>query len=111
MAYRLNRQLVLEMPARVPDGAGGFAESWMPLGKLWAHITGRTGRETAGIAAPLSQVAVKIIVRAAPVGSTARPAPNQRFREGTRLFRILSVSEDDIDARYLMCSAQEETVA
>lgn len=111
MAYRLNRQLVLEMPARLPDGAGGFTESWMPLGKLWAHVISRTGRESAGVAAPMSRIGYKIIVRAAPVGSEARPYADQRFREGTRLFRILAVTEDDVDGRYLVCTAQEETVA
>lgn len=111
MAYRLNRRLVLEMPARVPDGAGGFAESWMPLGVLWANVTARTGREKAGVAAPLSLVSTKIIVRAASETSDARPHPNQRFREGTRFYRILSVAEDDTDGHYLMCHAQEETVA
>lgn len=111
MGDRLNRKLVLEMPARVPDGAGGFAESWIPLGTLWADVVARTGREAAGTAAPLSRVSYKIIVRAAPVSSQARPQSNQRFREGERLFRILAVAEDDADGRYLMCTAQEETVA
>lgn len=111
MAYRLNRKLVLEMPARLPDGAGGFAESWMPLGTLWAAVISRTGREAAGVAAPLSRVAYKIIVRAAPVSSDARPHPNQRFREGERVFRIHAVTEDDQDGRYLVCTAQEEIVA
>ncbi|PVA08057.1 head-tail adaptor protein [Thalassorhabdomicrobium marinisediminis] len=111
MAYRLNRKLVLEMPARVPDGAGGFAESWMPLGIVWANVTARTGREAAGIAAPLSRVAYRIITRAAPPTSNARPQPNQRFREGARYYRILSVAEQDADGRYLICTAQEETVA
>ena len=111
MAHRLNRELTLEMPARVPDGAGGFRESWMPLGVLWAKVTARTGRETAGAAGPLSQVAFRIIVRAAPTCSNSRPQPNQRFRDGSRYYRILSVAEDDVDGRYLLCNAQEETVA
>lgn len=111
MGRRLNRKLVLEMPARVPDGAGGFSESWMALGTLWAQVSARTGRETAGMAGPLSRISYKIIVRAAPSLSPARPTANQRFREGTRLFRILSVTEDDQDARFLTCTAQEETAA
>lgn len=111
MGIRLNRQLVLEMPARVADGAGGFTESWTPLGTLWANITARSGREKAGIVAPLSLVTTKIIVRAAPTSSGARPQPDQRFREGARIFRIVSVTEHDTDAHYLMCAAQEETVA
>lgn len=28
----LSRRLLLEGPVRVPDGAGGFAETWQPLG-------------------------------------------------------------------------------
>lgn len=111
MGYRLNRKLVLEMPARLADGAGGFSESWMPLGTIWAEVIARTGREAAGVAGPISRVAYKIIVRAAPVGSDARPHPNQRFREGTRLYRIVAVAEDDADGRYLMCTAQQETAA
>lgn len=111
MAPRLNRQLVLEMPARMPDGAGGYSTNWTALGIVWASVTARTGREKAGVASPLSQVAYKIIMRAAPPGSQARPQPDQRFRDGTRYYRILSVAEHDVDGRYLICTAQEETVA
>ena len=111
MTYRLNRKLVLEAPVRSPDGAGGFDVTWSALGTLWANIRARTGRETAGAAAPLSQVSYRIVVRAARPGSDARPEPDQRFRDGIRLYRILSVAEDDIDGRFLTCMAQEETVA
>ena len=111
MAYRLSHELVLEAPARVPDGAGGFSESWVALGTLWAKVIARTGRAKASGAAPLSLMALRIIVRAAPPGSDARPTPEQRFRHNTRLYRILSVAEDDSDGRYLVCTAQEETVA
>ncbi len=109
--YRLNRKLVLESPEQVADGAGGYVQSWSALGTLWAHVTAGSGREVAGVAAPLSRVSLKIIVRAAPFGSEARPKADQRFREGERLYRIISVAEDDTDGRYLKCTAQEETVA
>jgi len=111
MAYRLNRQLVLETPERAADGAGGFNRGWTPLGTLWAKVVAGTGREAAGAAAPLSRVGFKIFVRGAPVGADARPKADQRFVEGERIFRILSVAEDDADARFLVCTAQEETVA
>ncbi|AGI68381.1 putative gene transfer agent head-tail adaptor [Octadecabacter antarcticus 307] len=111
MAPRLNRQLVLETPTQIADGAGGYTQGWAALGTVWANLTARTGREAAGIAAPLSRVACKIIVRAAPVGSDARPKANQRFRDGLRMFVILAVAEEGPDAHYLMCTAQEETVA
>jgi len=111
MAYRLNRHLQLQTPARVADGAGGFTQSWMPLGQLWAHVITRAGREAAGAASPMSRVSYKIIVRGAPVGAQSRPQPDQRFVEDERVFRILAVAEDDADGRYLVCTAQEETVA
>ena len=41
----LNRHLVLEAPERAPDGAGGYGETWQPIGALWAEIVARTGRE------------------------------------------------------------------
>lgn len=111
MGYRLNRQLTLETPVRVADGAGGFRETWTALGTVWASVTARTGREAAGAAMPLSRVPYAIVVRAARMGSDARPVASQRFRDGVRVFVILAVAEVDTDGRYLLCTAQEETVA
>lgn len=107
---RLNRKLVLETPERVADGAGGFAQSWVPLGTLWAEIRSGTGSERFGEGVQLSRTRLKIIVRAAPFGAPSRPRPEQRLREGIRIFRILSVGEHDTDARYLICHAEEEVV-
>lgn len=108
---RLNRKLILEAPQRVPDGAGGFAESWSALGEVWARVEARTGRETSGEATPLAQVSYRITLRAAPVGSSARPRPEQRFREGSRVFRINAVAEAGESGRYLTCFADEEVIA
>lgn len=107
----LNRQLVLEAPDRVPDGAGGFIEVWSELGVLWAQMKPGTGVERAGEFVTLASVPLKITVRAAPEGSPRRPRPEQRFREGTRVFRILAVAEADAGAHYLTCFAREEVVA
>ena len=107
----LSHALILEAPERVSDGAGGFVEGWIALGTLWAEITARTGRETAGKGAPISRVAYKIVVRGAPFGAPSRPKPEQRFREGARLFRILAVAERDPEGRYLTCFAEEEVAA
>ena len=100
----LSRQLVLEDPRRLPDGAGGYIESWSALGTLWAEVTALSGRN----ADQQSLQRYRITVRAAPVGATARPRPDQRLREGTRRFRIDAVSEADPGARYLTCFAVEE---
>jgi head-tail adaptor len=108
---RLNRKLVLEVAQRVADGAGGFALNWVSLGALWASVDARTGRERAGEFATVSQVGYRITVRAAPQGAPSRPKPEQRFRDGARVFRITAVTEADEQGQYLTCFAQEEVLA
>ena len=41
----LSRQLVLEDPRRLPDGAGGYVESWSALGTLWAEVTAKADKK------------------------------------------------------------------
>ena len=107
---RLNRLLVLETRERVADGGGGYAESWTELGRHWAEVTARTGRERGEAGLPLSAVSYRITVRAAPHGTSARPVAHQRFREGVRVFLIQAVAERGADGRYLTCFADEEVV-
>lgn len=107
----LNRKLSLEEPVRAPDGAGGFIQSWQALGTLWGEIKPRTGRERASGMATVSSIAFRITVRAAPDGAPSRPKPDQRFRDGSRIFRIVAVTEADLGAQYLTCFAQEEVSA
>ncbi|MGH1465770.1 MAG: phage head closure protein [Cognatishimia sp.] len=109
----LNRKLTLQDAQKVTDEAGGYTETWIDLGTLWAEVKARTGRERArarkGVG--LSRVDYRITVRAAAFGAPSRPVAGQRFREGTRQFRILAVTEQDTSARFLTCFATEEIVA
>ena len=105
---RLNRALVLEQPTRVADGAGGFALTWVAVGSLWGEVKPGSGSEKAGVEISLATVPYRITVRGAAVGSPARPKPEQRLRDGSRVFLILAVSERDPDGRYLTCFAREE---
>lgn len=107
----LNRKLILETPQSLPDGAGGFVETWTSLGTLWAELRPGTGRERGGDFVTLSTVPFRITVRAAPPGGPSRPRPDQRFREGERLFRILAVTERDPEGRFLLCFSREESLA
>ncbi|MEZ5779861.1 MAG: head-tail adaptor protein [Paracoccaceae bacterium] len=107
----LNRRLILEDAQREADGAGGHRLNWVPLGVLWARIDAGTGRERAGEFLTVSSVSYRITVRAAPFGAPSRPKPEQRFRDGARVFRVTAVSEEDPGGRYLTCWAQEEVVA
>lgn len=104
----LNRKLVLERAVRIADGAGGFTQSWQQIGTLWAEIRAGSGRETKRDAMAVSRVPVRIFVRGAPLGSPRRPDAEQRFIEGGRVFRILSVTEADSRGQYLECRAVEE---
>jgi head-tail adaptor len=104
----LRRRLVLEAPERLPDGAGGFSETWLSIGEVWAEVTPLSGREVASGGGVLSQSAQRIVLRAAPEGSSMRPRPDQRLREGARIFTILAVTERDQNGRFLTCITREE---
>ncbi|WP_147125208.1 head-tail adaptor protein [Shimia ponticola] len=108
---KLNRILSLEERVRTPDGAGGFSETWQPLGMMWAQLRAGSGREFGVDFATLSRVPFKITVRAAPYGAASRPKADQRFRDGTRIFSILAVTEADASGHYLICNAVEEEAA
>lgn len=103
----LNRKFALEERSLVPDGAGGFTEVWTNLGTVWASVDSRRGGERLVEGRTVSSVTYHIVLRAAPVGSASRPKPDQRFRDGTRIFTILAVSESDRHAQYLECQAEE----
>ncbi|MFN0114569.1 MAG: head-tail adaptor protein [Paracoccaceae bacterium] len=107
----LNRRLTLEEAQRQADGAGGARMTWVAKGTHWAEVTSGAGRERAGEALTVSSVGHRIVVRAAPQGALSRPKPDQRFRDGARLYRITAVTEADPRGHYLLCLASEETVA
>lgn len=104
----LRRRMALEQPARSPDGAGGFVETWESLGEVWVEVRALQGREVTQGGQTLSRNAHRMVLRAAPQGSAMRPRPDQRLREGARIFTILAVSDSDPAGRYLTCFTQEE---
>ncbi len=108
-APRLNRQLTLETRIRTRDGAGGFRQTWHPLGVLWAEVKPLSGRETARSGVGYSTQSYRITLRASPVGQNDRPSADQRFRDGNRIYGITAVAEAGADGRYLICRATEET--
>jgi SPP1 family predicted phage head-tail adaptor len=110
-APRMNRRLTLETPVSSDDGAGGIVRVWQTLGTVWAEVTPRSGRERRGITGAVSDLSYRITLRAAPPSSLARPKPEQRFRDGARLFNIHAVTERDASGLYVVCFADEEVVA
>lgn len=108
MTIKLNRRLVLEEAVRVSDGAGGFSENWVPKGTLWAAIKSGSGRERFSTETNVSSVLYQIIVRGASFGAPSRPKPDQRFRDGSRRFVIVGVTEHGTEVGFLTCHAIEE---
>ena len=110
-APRLNRRLALEAEVVLSDGSGGFTRTWTLRGRLWAEVVPGSGRESGGVEVPLSTQPFRITVRGAAQNTASRPVAGQRFRDGSRVFAILAVTERDIDGRYLICAAREEEPA
>lgn len=108
---RLDRRMVLEGPTRVSDGAGGFSMAWVVRGVIWAALRPGSGRETAGEEVRVAETPYRIMLRGAPVGSAMRPKPEDRLRDGVRVFTILAVTEADPRGQYLTCFAREEVPA
>ena len=106
----LTRALVLEEERLLPDGAGGHQKLWAMLGTHWAEVQASTGRDPDGEERVLSAVNWRITLRASPAGSELRPRPDQRLREGMRIFTILAVAERDRAGRYLTCFCREEVL-
>lgn len=105
--FQLARRLTLEERVSTANGSGGFEVSWRALGTLWADVAARSGREDFIATQTKARVKYRIVVRGAPVGSPSRPRPNQRFREGSRIFNILTVAEADFAGRFLKIHAEE----
>ncbi|MCB1406474.1 MAG: head-tail adaptor protein [Rhodobacteraceae bacterium] len=111
MRYALNRPMRLEEAVVTPDGLGGYSTAWTELGTLWAELRAGSGTERRGAIAPEGRMTFRIYLRAAPQGSPQRPRPDQRLREGARVFTILAVSEADPQGSFLVCHAREEVPA
>lgn len=109
--YALNRPLVLEQAASLPDGAGGRTLTWAPLGTIWAELRPGAGGERLGPIAPEGRMTLRAFCRAAPPGSPQRPRPDQRLRDGARIFTILAVAEADVTGAHLVCVVREEVPA
>lgn len=107
-APKLNRRLQLLSALRTRDDAGGHETTWQVAGVLWAEVKGRSATAAESAELNVAKANYRIIVRGAPEGAASRPVAGQRFRDGTREFDILAVTEWDPGLKYLVCYALEE---
>lgn len=107
MRGALTRRLALEARADAPDGGGGLAENWEARGVIWAAIRPVSARERFTGARPAAIVTHRATIRYAEFGAPERPVPDQRFREGARVFAIRGVTEADDRRERLHCWLEE----
>lgn len=100
--------VTLEEQVVVPDGAGGNVATWQTKGTHYACLEPLTGREFLDGSAGVSRVPYRVTVPGAPYGAPSRPHPKDRFRHGTRIFNIVTVSEADAVGRFVECRTIEE---
>lgn len=98
----------LMAPHQIPDGRGGFHQSWRVLGRIWAEIRPRLTPEQAGEVGPANAVIWHLRMRAAPLGDPRRPTVGQRLVHGGRVLSVQSVAECDGGGLWLDLMAKEE---
>jgi SPP1 family predicted phage head-tail adaptor len=97
----LDRRLVLEAPAEADDGAGGVIRSYETATTLWAQVIPVRARSDVAADSLAALVTHRIVVRAPRTLTTLN-----RFRDGTRIFRIVAFRET-ADRRFLEIDAEE----
>jgi SPP1 family predicted phage head-tail adaptor len=99
---RLNARLTLEAAIETPDGAGGVSRGYAAGVTIWARMTPLSARDAVQAAAAGIAVTHRIVIRAG-VAVTTR----DRLREGARIFRIVTVRQQDSSGRFLVIEAEE----
>jgi SPP1 family predicted phage head-tail adaptor len=97
----LNRRLVLEAPVETDDGAGGVSRSYQTVAIVWAQVTPVRARSDVAADSLAALVTHRIAVRTPRLINTLN-----RFRDGTRIFRVVAFRET-ADRRFLEIDAEE----
>ncbi|MGE3987139.1 phage head closure protein [Pseudorhodoplanes sp.] len=98
----LNRRLTLEAPVESADGAGGLMRSFESVATLWAQVTPVSAARTLEAERLGARVTHRIGIRFADDITTMH-----RFRDGARIFRIVSLRDRDGRRRFLSIEAEE----
>ena len=98
----LRTELGLEQMTPVPDGAGGFGESWTEIATLFARLEPVAARQTFGADQTLEEVTHRVTMRFRP-----DVASGMRLVQGTRTFLIVTVHDPDETGRYLVLRTRE----
>ena len=100
---RLRLPMTLEAMTAVPDGAGGFAETWTALAALHAALEPVAAERRFGADQALATVTHMVTLRSRP-----GVASGMRFSTAGRVFSIETVHDPDETGRFLVCRVREE---
>ena len=101
----LRSRLMLQVATAVPDGLGGFSESWSDVATLFARVEPVSADSRFGAGQTLETVTHRITLR-----HRSDVEADMRFAAGSRLFRIVTVHDPDESGRYLVCRTREATI-
>jgi SPP1 family predicted phage head-tail adaptor len=99
---QLNRRLVLEAPVETDDSAGGVARSFNAIATLWASVTPVSAQEEIEAARLGARVTHRIGLRFSSDITT-----RHRFRDGSAVYRIVSLRDRDGRRRFLDLTAEQ----
>lgn len=98
----LRHRLVLEAPVESADGAGGVVRSFSTAATLWAEVTPVSAARALEAERLGARITHRIAIRFSD-GITTR----HRFRDGERIFQIVSLRDRDGRKRFLTIEAEE----
>ena len=100
---RFRRELTLSRLVPVPDGAGGYTESWTDEATLFAALEPVAERSVRAGQQALEHVTHRVTMR-----FRAGVEAGMRFTAGARTFDIVTVHDPDESGRYLVATVRED---
>jgi SPP1 family predicted phage head-tail adaptor len=97
---RLNRRLILEVPAESADGAGGVTRTHEAAATLWAAVKPVAAHGSVAADALGANITHRITLR-----YSADITLRHRFRDGDRIYRIAAIRERN--KRFLVIDAEQ----
>ena len=101
-AALLKRPVMLEVPTRTADAAGGAAVTWKPTARLWAHVKPLNGRERRRHEKIASRVTHEVTIR-----YRKGLSPAMRFNDDGRLYAIHAILDPDQTRCWQHCKCSE----
>jgi SPP1 family predicted phage head-tail adaptor len=98
----LNRRLVLEAPVESADGAGGVTRGFAAIATLWVSVTPVSAARAIEAERLGAKVTHRLHLRFLDDITT-----RHRFRDGVRIYRIVTICDRDGRKRLLEIEAEE----